>query len=63
MRFLQKRIIFADFCFQSIDMAQINVVLQELLQRNKRYKGKLHFGSFFGKSRLGRKVGPKAPDK
>ncbi|SUA96506.1 Uncharacterised protein [Paenibacillus thiaminolyticus] len=31
----EKRIIFADFCFQSIGMAQINVVLQEFLQRNK----------------------------
>ncbi|RJG23559.1 hypothetical protein DQX05_12980 [Paenibacillus thiaminolyticus] len=46
MRFLQKYIIFANFCFRPIGMAEIDAVLQEFLLRNQRYKGKLHFCSF-----------------
>ncbi|RJG24287.1 hypothetical protein DQX05_10520 [Paenibacillus thiaminolyticus] len=41
MKFLQKRIIFPDFCFPFMGMAYIHAVLQEFRSRKKPRKEKL----------------------
>ncbi|WCR26190.1 hypothetical protein L3476_23380 [Paenibacillus thiaminolyticus] len=57
MEFLQKYILFTDFCLQAIGVAEIHAVLQEFQYQSKRHQEKLHFRSFIGKSSCQKKEG------
>jgi hypothetical protein len=52
MPFLQKRIIFADFCFESIGIAEITAVLQEFPLTEEMSQGKTVISQFFWKVEL-----------
>jgi hypothetical protein len=52
MPFLQKRIIFADFCFESIGIAEIPAVVQQFPLTEETSQGKTVISQFFEQAEL-----------